>query len=128
MRDLVMKHKSTVLKLKSTSPKIDSKTKDIVASKQKSVADVKKVLFTDNTPKSDFKFKKFGSDLKVKTSPIKNIVISDSVDDIAVYLDITKPQSIKNTEGLLNMPVSITSDYCSNSGIDSQNMESVSNS
>lgn len=126
MRALVMKHKNTVLKLKSTSPKNDLKTKDMVTSKQKSVADVKKVLFSDNTPKSDFKFEKFGSDLKMKASPVKNVIISNPIDDIAVYLDITKPQSNKNTEDLSDVPVSSISDYCSNSDIDSKNSESVS--
>lgn len=70
MRALVMNHKSTVLKLKSTSPKNGIRTIDNGgALKQKSVADVKKVLFTDATPKSDFKFKKFSSDSKIKSSP-----------------------------------------------------------
>lgn len=66
MRALVMKHKSTILKLKFTSPK-NSINKDNL-SKQKSVADVKKVLFTDATPKSNFKFKNFGSELKMEGS------------------------------------------------------------
>lgn len=122
MRALVMKHKSTVLKLKSTSPKNDSKSKNNVVSKQKSVADVKKVLFTDKTPKS-FKFEKFGSDLNTKASPVKKIVISDSIDDSAVHLDLVKLHSNKNTE---DQSVSSTSDYFSNSDIDSKNTETIS--
>jgi len=64
MRALVMKHKSTILKLKLISPK-NNINKDNL-SKQKSVADVKKVLFTDATPKSNFKLKNFGSELKIE--------------------------------------------------------------
>jgi len=67
MRALVMNHKNTILKLKSTSPKNDIKPIDNSAFKQKSVADVKKVLFTDVAQKSDFKFEKFDSDLNTKS-------------------------------------------------------------
>lgn len=59
MRILVMNHKSTILKLKSTSPKNGIRTIDNNVLKQKSVADVKKVLFTDAISKSDFKFENF---------------------------------------------------------------------
>ncbi|XP_050525123.1 uncharacterized protein LOC126896411 [Daktulosphaira vitifoliae] len=127
MRDLVMKHKNTVLKLKAVSPKNSSITKDVVTTKQKSVADVRKVLFTDTTPKSDFKFKKFGSELKNdKSSPPakKNTIHSDELDDITVFFDITKlPNKITNDQQ--NRPLSSTSDYCSNLDIDSKESESL---
>lgn len=117
MHALVMKHKSTILKLKLKSPK----HKDIVVkSKRKSVADVKKVLFTDTTPKTDFKFKKFGSDLKTKMLTIQNEVVSEGINDFELYLDIKKLPCNKNTEDLPSRPVSSTSDYCSNSDIDSK--------
>jgi len=121
MRALVMKHKSTVLKLKSNSPK----HKDNVTSKQKSVADVKKVLFIDNTPKSDFKFKKFGSDLKTKSSTTKNEVISEGINDFSLYLDIKKLPCSKNTQDLPSRRNSSTSDYCSNLDIDSKDSEGI---
>lgn len=122
MRALVMKHKSTVLKLKSKSPKHKD---NIVTSKRKSVADVKKVLFTDTTPKTDFKFEKFGSDLKTKSSPNKNMDIGEGIDNFALYLDIKKLHCNKNTENLPGRPVSSTSDYCSNLDIDSKDSEGI---
>lgn len=125
MHVMVMKHKNTVLKLKSKSPtKCNTQNKDNIPSKQKSVADVKKVLFSDNTPKSNFKFEKFGSDLKVKVSPVKSS-ISEPSNDFAVFLDITKLQSETNTEDKLYRPVSSTSDYCSNLDPDSKDSESI---
>lgn len=102
MRALVMKHKSTVLKLKSTSPKNSIKNKDNIASKKKSVLDVKKVLFTDNTPKFDFKFENFDSNPKVENPSIKNIIFSEGIDDTTVFLDVTKVSSNKNTDDQAN--------------------------
>lgn len=89
MHALVMMHKSTVLKLKLDSPKNSSKINDISASKPKSVADVKKVLFTDTTPKSNSKLDQFDPELIKKESPIKN-VSSKRIDDIEKYLVDTK--------------------------------------
>lgn len=109
MRALVMKHKSTVLKLKSNSPKHKD---NVVTSKQKSVADVKKVLFTDNTPKT-------------KSSTIKNVVIREEINDFSLYLDIKKLPCNKNTEDLPSRPNSSTSDYCSNLDIDSKDSEGI---
>lgn len=126
MRELVMKHKSTVLKLKTTSPKNSSKAKDVTA-KQKSVADVRKVLFTDTTPKSDFKFKKFGSDLKnekILSPAKKNIIHSDELDDVTVFFDITKLPN-KSAGDLQKRPLSSTSDYCSNLDVDSKDSETL---
>ncbi|XP_060868830.1 uncharacterized protein LOC132943758 [Metopolophium dirhodum] len=121
MRALVMKHKSTVLKLKLNSPKHKD---NVVTSKRKSVADVKKVLFID-TPKTDFKFEKFGSDLKTKSSTIENVVINKGINDFALYLDIKKLPCNKNTEDLPSRPVSSTSDYCSNLDIDTKDSERI---
>ena len=122
MRALVMKHKSTVLKLKLKSPKHKDSG---VTSKRKSVADVKKVLFTDTTPKTGFKFEKFGSDLKTKNSTIKNVVTSKGIDDFALYLDIQKLPCNKNTEDLPSRLVSSTSDICSNLNIDSKDSKGI---
>lgn len=121
MRALVMKHKSTVLKLKLNSPKHKD---NVVTSKRKSVADVKKVLFID-TPKTDFKFEKFGSDLKTKNSTIENVGISEGINDFSLHLDINKLPCNKNTEDLPSRPVSSTSDYCSNVDIDSKDSEGI---
>jgi len=120
MRALVMKHKSTVLKLKLNSPK----HKDNVTSKRKSVADVKKVLFID-TPKTDFKFEKFGSNLETKSSTIEDVVSSKGINDFALYLDIKKLPCNKNTEDLPSRPVSSTSDYCSNLNIESKDSQGI---
>ncbi|XP_050440240.1 uncharacterized protein LOC126845572 [Adelges cooleyi] len=126
MRALVMKHKNTVLKLKTVSPGNSSKTKDVpVVVKQKSVADVRKVLFTDNTPKSDFKFKKFGSDLKKKSSPAKSSGVPDSLDDLTVFLDITKLPTKNFEDDRPSRPLSSTSDYCSNLDMDSKELETL---
>lgn len=126
MRTLVMKHKNTVLKLKTTSPKTNTINKDNNATlKRKSVADVKKVLFTDNTPKSDFKFEKFGSDLKSKESPPKDVVVTKGLDDLTVFLDIKKFNS-QNSEDQMSTSVSTTSGYCSNLDIDSLDSETIS--
>lgn len=122
MRALVMKHKSTVLQLKSNSPKYKD---NVVTSKRKSVADVKKVLFKDATPKTDFKFEKFSSDLKSKSSTIENVVISEGINDFELYLDIKKLPCNKNTEDLPSRPVSSTSDCCSNLDIDSKDSEGI---
>lgn len=125
MHVMVMKHKSTVLKLKSKSPsKCNTQNKDNIPSKQKSVADVKKVLFSDKTPKSDFKFEKFGSELKIEVSPVKSSVSKPS-NDLALFLDATKLPFEKNTEDQLCRPVSSTSDYCSNLDTDSKDSESI---
>lgn len=110
MRALVMMHKSTVLKLKLVSPKNSTKINEVSASKPKSVADVKKVLFTDTTPKSDFQFKKFGSELE-KEPPIA-IVVSKETDDFENNF-VTKLSSNKSTVGLSNSLIS-TSEYSSN--------------
>lgn len=120
MRTLVMKHKSTVLKLKVESPKNSAKNNDNVISKQKCVADVKKVLFTDITPKSDFNVKKFESELKIKNTPIKNVLISDNVNDFEVFVDASKLSSTKHSVDAPNRLVSSISDYCSNLDIDSK--------
>lgn len=124
MRAMAMKHKSTVLKLKWTSPKYETKIKEDVH-KNKSVADVKKVLFTDNTPKTDFQFKKFDLNLNMKCSPIKNVVISKQMDDFAVFLDIKKLSPNTNHENQSNLSVSSTSDYCSKLDIDSKDSEFI---
>lgn len=110
MRALVMKHQSTVLKLKLSSPKNSTKKTDNVTSKQqKSVADVKKVLFTDNTPKFDFKFEKFGSLLKTNCSPIQS-VSSEKDDNLKIFVDVSKLISSNNSE---NKPViSVSSTSC----------------
>lgn len=121
MRALVMKHKGTVLKLKLNSPKLKD---NVVTSKRKSAADVKKVLFID-TPKTDFMFEKFGSDLETKSSTIENVVVSKGINDFALYLDIKKLPCNKNTEDLPSRPVSSTSDYCSNLDIDSKDSEGI---
>lgn len=121
MRALVMKHKSTVLKFKLKSPKHKD---NVVTSKRKSVADVKKVLFID-TPKTDFKFEKFGSDLKTKSPTIENVVISKGINDLALYLDIKNLPCNKNTEDLPSRPVSSTSDYCSNLDIETKDSEGI---
>lgn len=125
MRTMVMKHKSTVLKLKLTSPKNDTKSKDDVVHKKKSVADVKKVLFIDNTPKSDFKFEKFGLNINVKCSPIKNIANNKGIDDFSVFLDIKKLSPNTKFENQPNRSVSSTSDYCSELDIDSKDSEVI---
>jgi len=116
-----MKHKSTVLKLKLNSPKHKD---NVGTSKRKSVADVKKVLFID-TPKTDFKFEQFGSDLKTKSSTVENVVIKKEINDFALYLDIKKLPCNKNTEDLPSRPVSFTSDYCSNLDIDTKDSEGI---
>lgn len=119
MRAMVMKHKNTVLKLKSNSPNsAKNKDKDSVF-KRKSIADVKKVLFTDNTLASDFKFKQFGSDLKLKDLPNKNpVCVGVGTDNFAVFVDI------KNTVDQPDRSVSSTSDYYSNSNLDNDSKES----
>lgn len=125
MRDLVMKHKSAVLKLKSASPKHANINKDDSTSKNKSVANVRKVLFTDNMPKSDFKFKQFGSNLKSKELPCKNSNTTEGYDDFTVFLDIKKISS-KNSKDQQTQPVSPTSDYCLNLDVDSKNLKNIS--
>lgn len=102
MRALVMKHKSTVLKLKSTSPKNSTKNKDYIVSKQKSVSDVKKVLFIDSTPKFEFNFENVGPDFNNVTK---------KVDNVAVFLGITKVTSNKNIEDEPSRSISSTSNY-----------------
>lgn len=118
MRALVMKHKNTVLKLKSKSPQNNAKDREKdSAFKHKSIADVKKVLFTDNTPKSNFELKKFDLDLKINDSLIKNPV-GVGIDNFAVFVDIPKLQTNKNNEDHPNKPVSSALDCCSNSNFD----------
>lgn len=126
MRAMVMKHKNTVLKLKSTSPLNSVKNKEKnCAFKHKSIADVKKVLFTDNSPKSDFKLKQFRPDLKIKDLPIKNPVCAvEEVNKFAVFVDIAKLSTNNNTEDQPNRPVSSISDYCSNSNLDNNSKDS----
>lgn len=116
MRTLVMKHKGTVLKLKVESPKNNNN----VISKQKSLADVKKVLFTDITPKSSFKVKKIESELKMKNTPIKTVVVSDNIDNFEVFLDASNLSSTKHSVDQSNRLVSSISDYCSNLDTDSK--------
>lgn len=118
MRALVMMHKSTVLKLKLVSPKNSSKINDISASKPKSVADVKKVLFTDNTSKSDFKLEKFGSELKKE--PPFTIVVRKETDDFGKKI-VTKLFSNKSTVSPSNSLIS-TANYSSN--LDNNSKES----
>lgn len=125
MRALVMKHKSTVLKLKLTSPKNDTTNKDNLECKKKSVADVKKVLFTEPTPKSDFKPEKFSSDLEIKGLPLKNTVINKKVNDIAVFIDIKRSPANNETEGKLNTSVPSTINYCSVINIESKDSEAI---
>lgn len=120
MRTLVMKHKSTVLKLKVESPKNSTKNNDNVISKPKSVADVKKVLFTDISPKSGLKAKTFESELKMKNAPIKTIVISDNIANFEVFLDASNLPSTKHSVDQSNRLVSSISDYCSDLDIDSK--------
>jgi hypothetical protein len=119
MRALVMKHKNTVLKLKSKSPLNSAKDKEKdSAFKLKSIADVKKVLFTDNTPKSNVELQKLGLDLKINDSSIKNPVCVDvGIGNFAVFVDIPKLQNNKNTDNS-NKPVSSALEYCSNSNFD----------
>lgn len=116
MRTLVMKHKSTVLKLKVESPKNNNK----IISQQKSVADVKKVLFTDITPKSGFKVRKFESELKMKNTLIKTIVVSDKIDNFEVFLDASNLPSTNHFVDQSNRLVSSISENCSNLDIDSK--------
>lgn len=102
MHALVMKHKNTVLKLKSTSPKNSIKSKDNVVSKQKSVSDVKKVLFTDNTPKFEFKFENLAPEFHN---------VHKRIDKVKVFLGLTKVTSNKTTEDETNKSISSTSNY-----------------
>lgn len=125
MRVLVMKHKSTILKLKLTSPKNGTLNKDIFESKKKSVADVKKVLFTETTPKSDLEYKNNNLDLKMKNSPVKHVVIHKNIKDIAVFIDIKKTPSNNDIKDQLNKSVPSTSDYCPNIDIDSKDSEAI---
>lgn len=124
MRALVMKHKSTVLKLKLISPKKSTPNKDNLESKRKCIADVKKVLFTETTPNSDLESKNNNLDLKMKNSPIKQ-VINENTKDISVFIDIKKTSSSNDIKDQLNKSFSSTSDNCPNIDNDSKDSEAI---
>lgn len=128
MRALVMKHKSTVLKLKSKSPKNDTINKDYVVPKPKSLADVRKVLsFTDSIPKStsDSHLEKNDSDLGTERLPIENVSSNIKNDNLMVFIDFKKFHSTNNTEDPPDKFISSASEIYSNLNVDSHESKAV---